>query len=195
MSFRSSEYRLRLRSRRPLIAAIIPRMRPVLCALARTTQPCLAPPQLASSAAVQPRALWSSAQMFLRAGRIMPIRKPLGKAPIMTNKFATSCFIVGTLLMPAATFAADSHTDSAGPAAGPATYVKDSVITTKIKTKLAEEKLSSLTNTTVDTDGKGAVVLGGTVKTQAEADKAVAIAKQTAGVTSVKSDIRIKKGE
>jgi osmotically-inducible protein OsmY len=45
----------------------------------------------------------------------------------------------------------------------------------------------------VDTDAKGAVVLRGKVKNQEEADKAVSIARETEGVTSVKSHIRIKK--
>jgi hyperosmotically inducible protein len=75
----------------------------------------------------------------------------------------------------------------------PGAFVKDSVITTKIKAKLAEEKPSSLAHIKVDTDSKGAVVLGGKVKTQEEADKAVSIARATEGVTSVKSNIRINK--
>jgi hyperosmotically inducible protein len=75
----------------------------------------------------------------------------------------------------------------------PGAFVKDSVITTKIKAKLAEEKMSSLAHIRVDTDNKGAVVLGGKVKTQEDADKAVSIAQGTEGVTSVKSNIRINK--
>jgi hyperosmotically inducible protein len=64
-----------------------------------------------------------------------------------------------------------------------------------VKTKLAEEKISSLAHIRVDTHGKGAVVLSGRVKTQEEADKAVSIARETEGVTSVKSKIRIKKDD
>ena len=75
----------------------------------------------------------------------------------MKIKLATTCFIIGTLLAPVAAFAADGDTDRTHPA----TYVKDSVITTKIKAKLAEEKMSSLGNIKVDTDAKGAVVLRG----------------------------------
>jgi hyperosmotically inducible protein len=77
----------------------------------------------------------------------------------------------------------------------PKAFVKDSVITTKIKAKLAEEKLSSLAHIKVDTDNKGAVVLRGTVKTQEEADKAVSIARDTEGATSVRSRIRVKKAD
>lgn len=107
----------------------------------------------------------------------------------MKIKLATSLFVIGTMLAPVAAYAADGDSDRTHPM----TFVKDSVITTKIKAKLAEEKLSSLTHIKVDTDAKGAVVLRGRVKTQGEADKAVSIARETEGVTSVKSNIRVKK--
>ena len=107
----------------------------------------------------------------------------------MKIKLATTCCVIGALLAPVAAYAADGDSDRSHPMA----FVKDSVITTKIKAKLAEEKMSSLTHIKVDTDAKGAVVLKGKVKTQAEADKAVAIAHETEGVTSVKSNIRVKK--
>ena len=106
----------------------------------------------------------------------------------MKIKLATTCFVIGTLLAPVAAYAADGDSDRTHPM----TFVKDSVITTKIKAKLAEEKMSSLAHIKVDTDAKGAVVLRGKVKTQEEADKAVSIARETEGVTSVKSNIRIK---
>lgn len=107
----------------------------------------------------------------------------------MKIKLATSCFVIGTVLAPVAAFAADSDSDRMHPMA----FVKDSVVTTKIKAKLAEEKMSTLAHIKVDTDAKGAVVLGGNVKTQEEADKAVSIARATEGVTSVKSNIHLKK--
>ena len=106
----------------------------------------------------------------------------------MKTQLATTCFIIGTLLAPVAAYAADPDSDSAHPM----TFVKDSVITTKVKAMLAAEKMSSLANIKVDTDSNGAVVLSGNVKTQAEADKAVSITRATGGVTSVKSNIQIK---
>lgn len=109
----------------------------------------------------------------------------------MKIKLATSCFVITALLAPLAAQAADADTDRTHPA----TFVKDSVIATKIKTKLAEEKISSLAKIKVDTHGKGAVVLSGRVRTQEEADKAASIARETEGVTSVKSNLRIKKDE
>lgn len=110
----------------------------------------------------------------------------------MKTKLATSCFVISTLLIPVMTHAEDAtDTDRAHPK----TYVKDSVITTKIKTKLAAEKIRSLMHIKVDTDSKGEVVLSGKVRTKAEEDKAISIARETEGVTSVKSKIRIKKDD
>jgi hyperosmotically inducible protein len=77
----------------------------------------------------------------------------------------------------------------------PMTFVKDSVITTKIKAKLAAEKVKSLMHIKVDTDNMGMVVLSGTVRNQEQADKAVSIARGTEGVTSVQSNLQIKKDD
>jgi hyperosmotically inducible protein len=107
----------------------------------------------------------------------------------MKIKLATSCFIIATLLGQVAAHAAESATDSTHPK----TFVKDSVITTKVKAKLANEKLSSLAHINVDTHSKGEVVLSGKVTSQEEADKAVSIARNIEGVTSVKSKLQIKK--
>ena len=109
----------------------------------------------------------------------------------MKITIASSCFVLATVLAPAAAFAADSDSDRAHPM----TFVADSVITTKVKAKLADEKMSSLARIGVDTDAKGAVVLSGTARTQKEADMAVAIARGTEGVTSVTSTIQIKKDD
>jgi hyperosmotically inducible protein len=106
----------------------------------------------------------------------------------MKSKLATTCFVIGTLLAAVAAYAADGDSDRTHPM----TFVKDSAITAKIKAKLAGEKMSSLAHIKIDTDSKGAVVLRGKVKTQEEADKVVSIARETEGVTSVKSNIRIK---
>ena len=106
----------------------------------------------------------------------------------MKIKLATACFVLGTLLAPIVGFTADSDTDRSDTK----TYVKDSAITTKIKAKLAEEKMNSLVNIKVDTDSNGVVWLSGTAKTQEDVDKAVSIAHDTDGVKSVKSRIKIK---
>ena len=82
----------------------------------------------------------------------------------MISKLATTCFVIGTLLAPIGAYADDPATDT--DRTQPKTFVKDSVITTKVKAKLAEEKLSSLAHITVDTHSKGAVVLKGKVRTE-----------------------------
>jgi hyperosmotically inducible protein len=85
-------------------------------------------------------------------------------------------------------FAADSDTDRNKPA----TFVKDSAITTKIKTKLAADNPASMATIHVDTDKDGIVWLSGTAKTQQDVDKAVSIAKNTEGVKSVKNDVKVQ---
>jgi hyperosmotically inducible periplasmic protein len=70
-------------------------------------------------------------------------------------------------------------------------YVKDSVITTKVKSKLAAKHMSTLTHVKVDTDANGAVWLSGTAPTKDARDLAGMIAKDTDGVTSVNNNIDI----
>ena len=106
----------------------------------------------------------------------------------MKVKLAATAFVIGAALVPMAAMAADSDTDRNKPT----TFVKDSVITTKIKSKLAAESPGTMTRIKVDTDKDGVVWMSGEAKTQAEAQKATDIAKATEGVKSVKSDIKIQ---
>ncbi len=71
-------------------------------------------------------------------------------------------------------------------------YVKDSVITTKVKSKLASKHLTTLTKIRVDTDENGVVWLSGRAPSQDAADMAALIAKDTDGVTSVHNGIAIQ---
>jgi hyperosmotically inducible periplasmic protein len=107
-----------------------------------------------------------------------------------TNKLVLSFLVVGALLGSAA---GCSSTDSGRHRSETGEYVKDSVITSKIKAKLAAEKDVSAMNITVDTDNNGVVVLGGTASNQAEKDKAHSIAHSVEGVTKVINHIKIKK--
>lgn len=101
----------------------------------------------------------------------------------MKHTLGTTLFVASLVLLPVAGHAADG---------GKATeYVKDSVITTKIKAELAAEKMSSLVKINVDTDHTGAVTLSGTTTTKSAADRAVAIAKGVSGVMSVKNEIKV----
>jgi hyperosmotically inducible protein len=74
-------------------------------------------------------------------------------------------------------------------------YVKDSAITTEVKSKLAAEHITSLERIHVDTDKNGVVWLSGSARTREAADKAVSIARTTDHVTSVHSDITIKSAD
>jgi hyperosmotically inducible periplasmic protein len=105
----------------------------------------------------------------------------------MKTKLVATYFVISALLAPAISYAEDSDVDRSHPKA----YVKDSVITTKVKAKLAKEKIASLAHIKVDTDNSGVVWLSGTAKTQVEIDQAGSIARGTEGVASVKNDIKL----
>jgi hyperosmotically inducible protein len=102
----------------------------------------------------------------------------------MNTSSIAGLFVVGALLLAPPLQAAEGTAPAK-------TAVKDSVITTKIKTQLAAEKLSSLVKISVETDDKGVVVLTGTAASQAAIDKAVSIAHGVKGVSSVESRIKI----
>jgi hyperosmotically inducible periplasmic protein len=106
----------------------------------------------------------------------------------MKSKIMFSCIVAGALLSPIAVYAADGDSDRSSPKM----FVKDSVITAKIKTQLAEEKMSSLVRISVDTDANGMVYLSGTAASQAAVDKAVSIARAVKGVNSVQNTIQVK---
>src|SRR6202050_2593619 len=74
-------------------------------------------------------------------------------------------------------------------AAYPGMYVKDSAITTKVKTKLLAKEPTTLTNVKVNTDRDGVVWLSGTVPTKEASIRAEAIAKDTEGVNGVHNNI------
>lgn len=109
----------------------------------------------------------------------------------MKVKLAAACLVISAALAPVA-FAADSRADSDTDRNKPATFVKDSAITTEIKTKLAVESPASMARIHVDTDRDGIVWMSGSAKTQQDVDKAVSIAKSTEGVKSVKNDVKIE---
>jgi osmotically-inducible protein OsmY len=69
--------------------------------------------------------------------------------------------------------------------------IDDTTIATKVKAKLIDDPVVKASNIQVETF-KGTVQLSGFAATQAEADRAVQLARETTGVKSVKNDIRIK---
>jgi hyperosmotically inducible protein len=74
----------------------------------------------------------------------------------------------------------------------PGAFVKDSIVTTKVKAKLAEKHLSTLANIQVDTDNSGIVWLSGKAPTKDASDLAEMIAKDTDGVRHVHNRIVVQ---
>jgi len=103
----------------------------------------------------------------------------------MNNQLTASVLVAGLLLLPVTGYTADAEKSTA------TEYVKDSVITTKIKAELAAEKMSSLVKINVDTDKNGVVVLTGSAANRSAVDRAVLIVKGVNGVTSVKNEIKV----
>ena len=103
---------------------------------------------------------------------------------------ATILLLAGVLAAPLA-LANDADTDRSHPKA----FVKDSVITTKIKSKLAAEHITSVGRIHVDTDANGVVWLSGSAHSQEALDRAMAIARETEGVKDVKSTLKVRKDD
>ena len=102
------------------------------------------------------------------------------KGPIVIRYFV--------LLMLIATFIACASTrkhESTGQ------YVDDSVITTKVKTQLANDDFLKSFQISVETF-KGVVQLSGFVNSKNAVDKAGQIARSVKGVTSVKNNLIVK---
>ncbi len=106
----------------------------------------------------------------------------------MKTPLIASLFVIGTLLAPVVAHAEDRDADRSHPM----TWVKDSMITTKIKAKLATDHPGSMKHISVDTDKEGVVWMTGTANNQAEIDQAISTARNTKGVKSVWTDIKIK---
>lgn len=69
--------------------------------------------------------------------------------------------------------------------------IDDATVTTRVKTAFINDPMVGALRIDVDTF-KGVVTLSGRVKSKAEEEKAVAIAKSIKGVTDVKSTLQIE---
>lgn len=107
----------------------------------------------------------------------------------MKTKLLVTSLFAACMALPLAGHTADDRDKDRS---APKTWVKDSVITTKIKAELAAKKLSSVVHIKVDTDDKGAVLLSGNARTQAEVSQAETIARSVKGVTTVDNQIQVK---
>lgn len=74
---------------------------------------------------------------------------------------------------------------------GTGEYVDDTVITAKVKTAIFNEPTLKSAEINVETF-KGTVQLSGFVSSRAAIDRAVALARGVAGVTSVRNDMRLR---
>jgi hyperosmotically inducible protein len=106
----------------------------------------------------------------------------------MKLTIATAALAAAGLLAGAAIYAQDADVDRAHPKA----FVKDSVITTKIKSKLAADHITSLGRIRVDTDADGVVYLSGSAHSKQAIDRALEIARDTDGVRGVHSALVVK---
>jgi hyperosmotically inducible periplasmic protein len=107
----------------------------------------------------------------------------------MNKMLALSCLSFGAGLGTVVAFAAD---DADAVATSTRVFVRDSAITTKVKTKLAENHLTSLARIHVETDKDGVVWLTGTANTQEAIDEAVSVASAVEHVRSVHNDVTIR---
>lgn len=74
---------------------------------------------------------------------------------------------------------------------GTGEYLDDSVITTKVKAAIFNEPSLKSAEINVETF-KGVVQLSGFISSHAAESKAIALARSVKGVTSVKTDMRLK---
>lgn len=96
-----------------------------------------------------------------------------------------------SLICASIAFAALSGCGSTAKTEGTGQYIDDSVITTKTKSAFFNDPDLKATEINVETF-KGRVQLSGFVKSQADINQAVSLAKGIPGVTSVKNDMLLK---
>lgn len=102
----------------------------------------------------------------------------------MKGKFCILYALISAILI--------ANTAGAEPAA-PRQYVDGTVTAQQVQAKLQAEGFSSLTKIKASAQDDGTVTLQGVAISDAEATRAVNLAKEVSGVTGVKSEILIKR--
>ncbi len=102
-----------------------------------------------------------------------------------TVKFFGIAFLAAVLLATIVGCASTSKQSSTGE------YIDDTVITTKVKAAILEDKELKVTEINVETF-KGVVQMSGFVSSQSDINRAATIARSVEGVKSVKNDMRVK---
>ena len=105
----------------------------------------------------------------------------------MEQRFWTIGLIVASLL-PSLAMAYADNVDQIHPM----NIVKDSTITSLVRTNLEAEHSASLKDVKVETDDNGVVWLSGDADSQTSINQAEAIARKTIGVAAVKNQIIVK---
>lgn len=100
-------------------------------------------------------------------------------------KFFSFAFLAALLLMTLVGCASTDKRSSTGE------YIDDTVITTKVKAAILEDKELKVTEINVETF-KGVVQLSGFVSSQSDINRAATLARSVEGVKSVKNDMRVK---
>lgn len=114
----------------------------------------------------------------------------------MNTKFIISSVIASVFLWSGVAMADDDKdADRESVKSSIEVFTRDAAITLKVKTRLAEQHITSLGRIHVDTDNNGDVWLSGSARTQEAATHAVQIARETEGVKSVVSEIVIKQDD
>ncbi len=106
----------------------------------------------------------------------------------MNTRFKFTAATVLSVLLVLATLGGCASTkrhESAGE------YIDDTVITATVKAKIFEDEELKSSEINVETF-KGRVQLSGFVRSQADINRAVALARAVKGVTSVANDMRLK---
>jgi hyperosmotically inducible periplasmic protein len=106
----------------------------------------------------------------------------------LRKRYSRWCAPAASLLLVLA-LSTSGCTSMTGESAGQ--YVDDSTITASVKTKLAADKLASLTRVDVDTTNQ-VVSLNGIVETQQQKQHAEELARQVSGVKGVKNNLQIQ---
>ena len=107
----------------------------------------------------------------------------------MKSGFISAVVVTAAMLGPMIVLADDQGTDAQNVDHGTRVYVRDSVITTKVKARLAAEHITSLARIHVDTDANGIVYLSRTAQSQQAIDTAIRLARDTEHVRDVRSDV------
>ena len=156
-----------------------------------TTVTPMAPAKVAANvdnAADNTRAAANVAADKTRAAASTVVEKTKEVASNVADKTRSA---VATVAAKSEVAADKAEVKSDAAAAKTGAVVADSVITTKVKADIFKAPELKSMAIHVETE-KGVVMLSGFVDTKADADKAVALAKNVEGVSSVKSAIKVK---